>query len=63
MARQKNDYFKKTKIDLQKKIAELRSGVQEMKFKLAANQLREVRKMRLAKKEIARLMTAMKGAN
>lgn len=62
MKRHANDYSKKTKVDLQKKITELRSDMQVMKFKLAANQLREVRKMRVAKKEIARLKTASKSA-
>lgn len=63
MKRTKTDYSKKTKIDLQKKITELRSTVQEMRFKLAANQLREVRQVREAKKEIARVKTAYRQAN
>ncbi len=57
-----NDYTKKTKIDLHKKIAELRSRAQEISFKLAANQLRGVHEAREVKKEIARIMTAMKTA-
>ena len=62
MKRHATDYSKKTKVDLQKKITELCSEMREMKFKLAANQLKEVRKMRAAKKEIARLKTAMTAA-
>lgn len=57
-----NDYSKKTKTDLRKKIAELRSRAQEISFKLAANQLRGVHEASLVKKEIARLMTALKTA-
>ena len=59
MKRKATDYSKKTKQDLQIKVSELKSSLQEMHFKMAANQLREVRKMRVAKKEIARLKTAM----
>lgn len=57
-----NDYSKKTKLDLQKKIAELRSRAQEITFKLAANQLRGVHEAKEVKKEIARMMTALKTA-
>ncbi|MEK7105707.1 MAG: 50S ribosomal protein L29 [Patescibacteria group bacterium] len=56
------DLSKKTKTDLQKSIAELRSRGQELNFKLAANQVRHVREIREGKKEIARLMTALKTA-
>lgn len=62
MKRSKNDYSKKTKVDLQKKISELGSSLQEMRFKMAANQLRGVRQVREAKKEIARIKTVYRQA-
>ena len=62
MKSKKTDYSKKTKQDLTIKVSELKSSLQEMHFKMAANQLREVRKLREAKKEIARLKTAMHAA-
>ncbi len=57
-----NDYSKKTAADLRKKIAELRSRGQEIAFKLAANQLRGMHEAKEVKKEIARMMTALKTA-
>lgn len=54
------DYSKKTKEDLLKKVAEFRSRLQELNFKLVANQVKGVREVRATKKEIARLHTALK---
>ncbi len=56
------DYTKKTKADLEKKVAELRSAGQGITFKLASNQLKHVREARVLKREIARVLTASRTA-
>lgn len=48
--------------DLQKLLAEKRSELQMLKFKVANDQSKEVRKVRVLKKEIAQILTVMQAA-
>lgn len=48
--------------DLQKLLAEKRSELQMLKFKVANDQSKEVRKVRVLKKEIAQILTVMQTA-
>ena len=50
----------KTKEDLVKTLHQLKERQQELKFKLASNQLAHVREVRHVKREIARVNTALK---
>lgn len=54
------DIKKKTKEDLRKLLAEHRSRLLELRFKLKANQVKDVREVRELKKDVARLLTALK---
>lgn len=49
----------KSKTDLEKTLAELNERMNELKFKLASNQLAHVREVRQVKREIARVKTAL----
>ncbi len=49
----------KSKTDLEKTLAELTERLNELKFKLASNQLAQVREVRQVKREIARVKTAL----
>lgn len=49
----------KNKADLEKTLKSLREQRHELKFKLAANQLANVREMRKVKREIAQVKTAL----
>ena len=50
----------KNKTDLERTLKSLREKRHEFKFKLAANQLANVREMRKVKREIAQVKTALK---
>jgi len=50
----------KSKTDLEKTLVQLVERMNELKFKLASNQLAGVREVRKTKKEIARVKTALK---
>ena len=53
------DLEKKTDTDLRKLLLEKRSRLQELQFKLVANQVKDVREVRTLKKDIARLLTKL----
>ncbi|MDA1038152.1 MAG: 50S ribosomal protein L29 [bacterium] len=55
----KTDYNGLSIKDLNKKMVEFREQIQGLRFKLAANQLKDVRSVRVIRKEIARLQTAL----
>ncbi|NQV12365.1 50S ribosomal protein L29 [Candidatus Uhrbacteria bacterium] len=54
------DISKKSKEDLQTLLSEQREELRELRFKLAANQLKSVRKVRVARNTIARIQTRLK---
>ena len=56
------DLKKKSTTDLDKLMAEHRSRLQELSFKLNANQVKNVREVRVVKKEIARILTLKNAA-
>ena len=49
----------KTKEDLDKMLVEARAKLRELKFKLASNQLKQVRQVRETKQLIAKIKTAL----
>ncbi len=51
---------KKDATDLQKLLTESRSRLQELRFKLKANQVKNVREVRVVKKDVARILTLLK---
>ncbi len=55
----KTDYNGLSIKDLNKKMVEFKEQIQGLRFKLAANQLKDVRSVRVIRKEIARLKTAL----
>lgn len=50
----------KSENQLKTMVGQFRTELQDMKFKVSQNQLKEVRKMRVLKKNIARVLSAMK---
>lgn len=48
---------KLTKEDAQKRLAETQARLQEIRFKLGANQVKDVREVRTLRREIAHLLT------
>ncbi len=50
----------KTNVELDRMLAELRDKVRDMRFKVAARQLTDVRDIREARKGIARILTIRK---
>ena len=57
------DLQKKTEEDMMKMLAEYRTRLQELGFKIAANQVKNVREVRQIKKDIARILTHLKATN
>ncbi len=59
------EYNKKLSVkkesDLHKDLAAEREALRDLRFKASQNQLKEVRKMRVVRKNIARIMTALHG--
>lgn len=51
------DIEKKSLKDLHLLLAEKREEMRELKFQLASNQLKRIRKVRAVKKEIAQILT------
>lgn len=45
--------------DLNKKLAELRNKSRELRFSIANNQLKNVRELRVIKKDIAKILTVL----
>ena len=45
--------------DLNKKFAELRNKSRELRFSIANNQLKNVRELRVIKKDIAKILTVL----
>jgi len=45
--------------DLNKKLAELRNKSRELRFSIANNQLKNVRELRVVKKDIAKILTVL----
>lgn len=54
------DISKKTSADLQKLLAEKREELRDLRFKLASNQLKEVRTVRVVRNTIARINTRLR---
>ncbi|HJN85350.1 50S ribosomal protein L29 [Candidatus Uhrbacteria bacterium] len=54
------DISKKSKEDLQKLLSEKREELRELRFKVAANQLTGVRKVRNVRRAIAKIQTRLK---
>lgn len=58
-----NEYYKELKLksesELHKLLAENREKVRDLRFKASQNQLKEVRKLREAKKAIAQIITIL----
>lgn len=50
------DLVKKEEKDLQQTLQELREKYQDMKFKVANNQLKNIREIRVVKKNMARIL-------
>lgn len=50
---------KKSATDLQKLLAEKREELRELRFKVAANQLKQVHKVRNVRTEIAQILTRL----
>jgi len=55
------DYTKVTSVELLKHIEEGRRDLQKLTFQIRSNQLKNVRALRLKRKELARLNTALRG--
>lgn len=53
---------KTNKADLEKKVAELRKNLSDIRFKFSANQMKNVKEISNTKKEIARILTILKEA-
>ncbi len=49
--------------ELKQLLKDVRKGLDDLKFKANQGQLKNVREMRVAKKDIARVMTALKEKN
>lgn len=54
-----NELLKKSPADLRKLLAEQQEAIRTMRFKLAANQFKPVRQVRVAKRLIARIRTRL----
>jgi len=54
-----HDLSKKTEADLRVMLAERREELRELRFLIAANQLTDVRDVREAKRDIARILTRL----
>ncbi len=50
----------KSEAELSKLLGETREEIRDLRFKLAANQLSQVRKIRVAKKLVARIETLLR---
>lgn len=50
---------KATAADLQNMLAEKREELRELRFKVAANQLKQVHKIRIVRTDIAQIMTRL----
>ena len=53
------DIQKKKKEDLKKLLSEKQSELKELKFKVQANELKNVRSVRTLKREIAKILTVL----
>jgi large subunit ribosomal protein L29 len=51
----------KTKTELQKLLMENREKLRQLRFDLAAGKVKNVREIRMIKKDIARILTLLKG--
>ena len=53
------DIRKKSDEDLQKVLADLRDSVRNLRFKIAAKEVKNHQEMRMVKKDIARILTIL----
>jgi large subunit ribosomal protein L29 len=53
----------KSRIELQKMLAEARESLRQLRFKNANGQLKAVRDIRVAKKDAARILTVLNSAS